>query len=48
MAALRRTAVDHNIRLMHRLGREQLFANILEAARSEKQPRPAPGLCLHL
>ncbi len=34
--ALRRTAVDHNIRLMHRLGREQLFANVLEAARGEK------------
>ncbi len=34
--ALRRTAVDHNIRLMHRLGREQLFLGILEAARSEK------------
>ena len=34
--ALRRTAVDHNIRLMHRLGHEQLFANILEAARGEK------------
>ena len=38
VAALRRTAVDHNIRLMHRLGREQLFGNILEAARSEKEP----------
>ena len=37
VSAIRRTAVDHNIRLMHRLGREQLFANILEAARSEKQ-----------
>ena len=36
--ALRHTAVDHNIRLMHRLGREQLFGNILEAARSEKEP----------
>ncbi|MEG1988166.1 MAG: cytidyltransferase-related domain protein [Oscillibacter sp.] len=36
--ALRRTAVDHNIRLMHRLGREQLFANILESARGEKDP----------
>ena len=35
-SAMRRTAVDHNIRLMHRLGREQLFASILEAARSEK------------
>ena len=38
MAALRRTAVDHNIRLMHRLGREQLFGNTLEAARGEKDP----------
>ena len=38
MAGLRRTAVDHNIRLMHRLGREQLFGNTLEAARGEKDP----------
>ena len=38
VTALRRTAVDHNIRLMHRLGREQLFGNILESARSEKEP----------
>ncbi len=38
VVALRRTAVDHNIRLMHRLGREQLFGNILEAARGEKEP----------
>ena len=38
VAALRRTAVDHNIRLMHRLGREQLFGNTLEAARGEKDP----------
>ncbi|MEI3305655.1 MAG: hypothetical protein V8R40_06250 [Dysosmobacter sp.] len=37
VSAIRRTAVDHNIRLMHRFGREQLFANILEAARSGKQ-----------
>ena len=36
--ALRRTAVDHNIRLMHRLGRERLFVGILEAARGEKDP----------
>ena len=36
--ALRRTAVDHNIRLMHRLGHEQLFGNTLEAARGEKNP----------
>lgn len=34
--ALRMSAVDHNIRLMYRLGHEQLFANILEAARSEQ------------
>lgn len=34
--ALRLTAVDHNLRLMHRLGHEQLFANILESARSEQ------------
>ena len=33
---LRRTAVDHNIRLMHRLGHEALFGNILEGARGEK------------
>ena len=38
VAALRRTAVDHNIRLMHRLGHEQLFGNTLEAARGEKNP----------
>lgn len=36
VVTLRRTAVDHNIRLMHRLGHEQLFAGILESARSEK------------
>lgn len=36
--ALRYRAVDHNIRLMHRLGHERLFGNILEAARSEKAP----------
>ena len=35
---LRHTAVDHNLRLMHRLGRERLFAGILEAARGEKDP----------
>jgi len=35
---LRRTAVDHNIRLMHRLGRERLFVATLEAARGEKAP----------
>ena len=34
---LRRTAVDHNIRLMHRLSHDQLFASILEAAHSEKE-----------
>ena len=38
VVALRHTAVDHNIRLMHRLSREQLFGNILEAARGEKEP----------
>lgn len=38
VAALRYRAVDHNIRLMHRLGHDQLFGNILEAARSEKSP----------
>jgi len=36
VAALRHLAVDHNIRLMHRLSHEQLFANILESARGEK------------
>lgn len=36
VASLRRMAVDHNIRLMHRLGHEQLFGSILEAARGEK------------
>lgn len=36
VTALRYRAVDHNIRLMHRLGHDQLFGNILEAARSEK------------
>ena len=35
---LRRTAVDHNIRLMHRLSRERLFIGTLEAARGEKDP----------
>ncbi len=35
---LRRTAVDHNIRLMHRLGRERLFVATLESARGEKDP----------
>ncbi len=38
VAGLRWTAVDHNIRLMHRLGHEQLFVGILEAARGEKSP----------
>ncbi|MDY3281915.1 nicotinate-nicotinamide nucleotide adenylyltransferase [Dysosmobacter sp.] len=33
---LRRTAVDHNIRLMYRLSHDQLFASVLEAAHSEK------------
>ena len=36
--ALRLTAADHNIRLMHQLGHEQLFGNILESARSESNP----------
>ena len=36
--ALRHTAVDHNIRLMHRLSRERLFVGTLEAARGEKDP----------
>ena len=36
--ALRHTAVEHNIRLMHRLSREQLFVGTLEAARGEKDP----------
>ena len=35
---LRMTAVDHNIRLMHRLSRERLFVGTLEAARGEKDP----------
>ena len=35
---LRQTAVDHNIRLMHRLSRERLFVGTLEAARGEKDP----------
>ena len=35
---LRRTAVDHNIRLMYRLSRERLFVATLEAARGEKDP----------
>ena len=38
VSSLCRTAVDHNIRLMHRLGHEQLFGNILESARGEKNP----------
>ena len=45
VTALRMTAVDHNIRLMYRLGREQLFANILESARSEQS---APRLGAYL
>lgn len=36
VAALRHTAVDHNIRLMHRLSHDELFASVLESARSEK------------
>ena len=38
VSALRHRAVDHNIRLMHRLGHDQLFGNVIEAARSEKAP----------
>ncbi|MBP3486368.1 MAG: cytidyltransferase-related domain protein, partial [Oscillospiraceae bacterium] len=38
VSALRYTAVDHNIRLMHRLGHDRLFVAILEAARTEKEP----------
>ena len=38
VSALRHRAVDHNIRLMHRLSHDQLFGNVLEAARSEKKP----------
>lgn len=36
VTALRHTAVDHNIRLMHRLSHDELFASVLESARSEK------------
>ncbi len=36
--SLRYTAVDHNIRLMHRLSHERLFVGILESARGEKEP----------
>ncbi len=38
VCGLRRTAVEHNIRLMHRLSRERLFIATLEAARGEKNP----------
>ena len=38
VCALRYTAVDHNIKLMHRLGHDRLFVAILEAARTEKEP----------
>ncbi len=34
--AMTMTAVEHNIEIMHRLGHERRFGNILEAARSEK------------
>lgn len=37
--AIKHTAVDHNIRLMNTFYREEQFANLLEAARSEKQWR---------
>ena len=36
VVGLRRTAVDHNIRLMHRFGHDHLFASMLESARSQK------------
>lgn len=36
VAALRRDAVDHNIRLMYHLGNDRLFANLLEEAHNEK------------
>lgn len=38
VSSLRYTAVDHNIKLMHRLGHDRLFVAILEAARTEKEP----------
>ena len=38
VCGLRRIAVDHNIRLMHRLSRERLFVATLESARGEKDP----------
>ncbi len=34
--AFRLLAVEHNLHLMHRFSHERLFANVLEAARSEK------------
>ena len=41
---LRQTAVDHNIRLMHRLSRERLFVGTLEAAREKSfAVSPPPG-----
>ena len=36
VVGLRRAAVDHNIRLMHRFGHDHLFASMLESARSQK------------
>lgn len=36
VSTLRHTAVDHNIRLMYRLSHDELFASVLESARSEK------------
>ncbi len=36
VAALKYLSIDHNISLMHHLGSERLFGNILEAARGEK------------
>lgn len=40
-------AVEHNLNMMHRFGREQLFANMLEEARGEKDwPRLRTYLCI--
>lgn len=36
LEAFKFMGIEHNISLMHRLGTERLFGNILEAARSEK------------
>jgi len=40
-------AVEHNLNMMHRFSREQLFANVLERARSEKDwTRVRTYLCI--